>query len=95
VFCNGLGGRDVRINERCLTAEQCPWFAAKQSLTLSTETPTPPVAAALFCNYHDSGDVNRARCYLKVVDNEGAVSIRDEFILDASGMPQTPPTPPA
>jgi len=89
VFCNGLGGRSVRENTRC-NAGQCPWFASMEA----SKSARPPLAAALFCSYNDGGNINRTRCYLKAIAAGDVVDVRDEFVLDASAMPQTPPPKP-
>ena len=80
-FVNGLGGKSSRPNDQCNpAATQCPWFASLQNAD------TGVAAAVLFCRYNDGANLNRAYCYLKDTSNV----IRDEFVMDASAMPQQP-----
>lgn len=82
-FCNGLGGRSVRRNDRCGLETPCPWFASIHN------SGDPGVkAAALFCNYNDAGNPDKTRCYLKATNSD---EVLDEFIMDASHMPLTAP----
>lgn len=85
-FCNGLGGRSVRGNERCGLETSCPWFANLQNSHADGSTGVAVQAAALFCNYNHEGQPNRTRCYLKATNSE---QVLDEFIMDATHMPIT------